>query len=146
MRVLLVEPGLRPRAAEIDDSKEGQQKAIGGLTRVLCPWRDHAVLVHRDGGTELGLPANRAVINQVEEGAEVIKGPFFVCGLNDQGLASLNQVQLEKYYRMFQKPELILETEHGMCVYRCSEEEYSQAHQRSQRKDRQPKQKGDQER
>ena len=87
MRVLLVEPGRKPRAAEIGSSLEEMQEAVGGLT-------------------------------------------------------SLNRIQLEKYYLMFREPELILETEHGMCVFRCSEQVYAEAQNSIRNKEKQPKQKG----
>lgn len=143
MRVLLVEPGRKPRAAEIGSSLEEMQEAVGGPTKEIRPWHDNAILVCRQNRDDPDLPANRALINQIEEGAEAIKGTFFICALKANGLTSLNRIQLEKYYLMFREPELILETEHGMCVFRCSEQVYAEAQNGIRNKEKQPKQKGE---
>lgn len=114
MKIVLVEPGKPSRAAEIDGSLASMQQLVGGTIQAVYPWEDRAALVCNDEGKLIGLPLNRAI-----EDYDVIAGTFFVCGLSEDNFAGLTEQQLERYQKMFECPEMFLQTPEGMVCLRC---------------------------
>ena len=50
MRILIVEPGKRPRAADIPHTLKAMQNVVGGLISTVYPWADPVALVCDDEG------------------------------------------------------------------------------------------------
>ena len=109
MTVLLIEPGKRPRTAEIDGSLEGMQKMVGGLIQAIYPFYDAEVaLICNDEGKLLGLPFNRALRDESGAIYDLVAGPFFLCAApaDSEQFASLTEKQLEYYQKIFRCPEV----------------------------------------
>ena len=47
MTVLIVEPGKKPRKAEIDGSLEGMQRVVGGYIQAIYPFDEPVALITR---------------------------------------------------------------------------------------------------
>lgn len=109
MKVVMVEPGQYARIAEIEDTLEAKQKAVGGLITAAYPWEELVCIVANDEGLLNGMPLNRNI-----EDYQAIAGPFFVCGLSEDNFCSLTDEQAERYKKMFLRPSLFVETAAGI--------------------------------
>lgn len=61
MKVLMVEPGKVPYAAEIGEGLEPLQAAVGGDIQAVYPYDDPVALICNEEGKYMGLPLNRAL-------------------------------------------------------------------------------------
>mgnify|MGYP000382266717 CR=1 FL=1 len=59
MKVLMVEPGKSPYAAEIESGLKSLQAAVGGDIQAVYPYEDPVALICNDEGKLMGLPLNR---------------------------------------------------------------------------------------
>ena len=110
MTVLIVEPGKKPRKAEIDESLEGMQQVVGGYIQAIYPFEDPVALICNEEGKLLGLPLNRALKDEDGDICDIIAGTFFLCGapLGSESFTGLEEDLLEKYCQRFSRPELFL--------------------------------------
>ena len=99
IKVVMVEPMKEPYPAEVENTLEGLQKAVGGYIEAVY-LEDNVVLVCNEEGKLMGLPGNRSL------GNDIIAGTFFVAGSNDDGeFVSLAEDKIQQYSDQFQKPE-----------------------------------------
>jgi len=99
IKVIMVEPMKEPYPADVENTLEGLQKAVGGYIETVY-LEDYVVLVCNEEGKLLGLPGNRSL------GKDIIAGTFFVAGSNDDGdFVSLTEDKIRQYSDRFQKPE-----------------------------------------
>ena len=111
MKILLVEPGQAPRAAEITGGLEEMQALVGGLIQAVYPFDEPVALVCHDEGKLLGLPLNRVLrLPGTGEIYDVIAGPFFLCGAppDSDSFVSLTDDQLSRYAERFRLPEFFV--------------------------------------
>lgn len=109
IRVVLVEPGKRARAAEIGSSLEELQKTVGGYIQAIYPFEEPVALICNEEGKLLGLPLNRALRTEPDgEVYEIIAGTFFICGCEGSSFGSLNNEQLKRYTEKFRYTERFL--------------------------------------
>lgn len=111
MKILLVEPGQAPRAAEITGALEEMQALVGGLIQAVYPFDEPVALVCHDEGKLLGLPLNRMLrLPGTGEIYDVIAGPFFLCGAppDSDSFVSLTDDQLSRYAERFRLPEFFV--------------------------------------
>lgn len=101
MKVLIVEPGMVPYEKNIKNNLDTMQKIVGGMIQITYPYEDLVGIVCNEEGKIMGLPLNR----YIPENEDIIAGTFFVCGLSETDLASLNRNQIEKFYNKFKCPE-----------------------------------------
>ena len=106
--VLLVEPGQYPRMVSISGELESLQKTVGGYIQAVYPFDDPVALVCDEEGKINGATLNRALRDEDGQIADIIAGPFFVCGLGEESFASLPKELTEKYEGMFHQPESFL--------------------------------------
>ena len=110
LRVLLVEPGKRPRTVELPDTLEAMQRAVGGLIQAVYPFEEPVALVCNDEGKLLGLPLNRGL--RAEDGTlyDIVCGTFFLCAAppDSDSFESLSEEQLARYEKRFHSPEVFL--------------------------------------
>lgn len=105
MRVLMVEPGKKPYAADINNDLEAMQRAVEGLIEPI-DLDEGITMVCNEEGKLLGLEGNRRV------GRDIICGTFFICGSNEEGeFISLTDEQLEMYSQRFEKEEYFTDEE-----------------------------------
>lgn len=98
IRVLYVEPHKAPYATEIENTLEGQQRAVSGLIEYIYN-ADNTIIVINEESKINGMEGNRRM-----EG-DVICGPFFIAGDGGEELSSLTEEQLRQYTERFEKPD-----------------------------------------
>ncbi len=103
MNVLVVEAGILPYEREINGLKE-MQAVVGGPITAIYPWKDQAAIVGNDEALLSNMPFNRSV----EGGYGGVFGPFFVCGLGEEGFCSLTPEQVKTYKAKFRQAELLV--------------------------------------
>ena len=116
IRVLLVEPDKAPKECRITNSLESLQMAVGGMIEALYPFEDEVAIVCNEEGKLLHLPLNRALKNEEGEIYDIINGTFLLCGLSEDGFASLSDELLEKYRRYYADRERFLYVDHTLYV------------------------------
>ena len=102
---------------EIKDDLESLQAVVGGLIQPLYPFRDNVALVCNDEGKMLGMPLNRALRDpKTGEIWDVIAGTFFIVGTERNEFVSLTDAQIRKYSALYQRPEMFMQSDHGIIV------------------------------
>lgn len=105
MRVLVVEPGKRPVVKEMQTGLEALQKAVGGLIEAVYPFEEPVAIVCNEEGKIMGLPLNRALLDENGKVYDIIAGTFLVVGLTEDNFGSLDDTLLEKFQTRFRDPE-----------------------------------------
>ncbi|MEG1630968.1 MAG: DUF3846 domain-containing protein [Hydrogenoanaerobacterium sp.] len=94
IKVVKVEVGEPPVVKEIENSLKSLQNEVGGL--IECIYLDDGcIAVVNEEGKINGMEPNRRM------GADIICGPFFICGDDDENFTSLTDEQIEKYSLRF---------------------------------------------
>ena len=93
--VLKIEVGEPPEIKEIPNELSCLQNEVGGL--IECVYLDDgSIAVCNEEGKLNGMEPNRRL------GADIICGPFFICGDTlDGDFASLSEEQIQKYSEKF---------------------------------------------
>ena len=107
IRVVMCRPGRMAFPKEIRTDLESLQKAVGGMIETYYPFDEDVCIVCNDEGKINGMMPNRAVYGKDGGIADVIYGPFFVCGCAGPEFGSLSDEQTEKYMKLFDCPERI---------------------------------------
>ena len=102
MKILIVEPGKHPCAAEIPHTLEQMQKTVGGYIQAVFPWDDPVALVCDEEGLLKQLEFNRVVAPEV-----AIFGTFFLCGLGEEDFSDLPDELMEKYSKLLHEPQYL---------------------------------------
>ena len=92
INVLALLPMELPKEIELDNTLEAMQKFVGGLIEciTLSDSGSEVTLVCNDEGKLLGLPLNRPLW----DGADVLAGPGFLAGCDNEGnLTSLQTTE-----------------------------------------------------
>lgn len=98
--ILIVEPGKAPRPAQIADTLEALEEALGGAVQVGCFLPQRVLLVSRENTD--GLVPNRCMPGK----KGCISGTFLLCGIPEEGsrFASLTSRQQTEFQEVFAKP------------------------------------------
>ena len=117
IRVLLVEPGEKPRLVTVEHTLENLQKLVGGYIEAVYPWDDYVAVVCDEDGIANGKIPNRLLVD--DEGApyDILKGPFFICGLGEEDFCSISDEMAAKYTERFRWPEAFARTLDGRVVW-----------------------------
>lgn len=108
IRVLLVEPGEKPRLVTIPHTLDKLREIVGGTIQAVYPWEDAVALVCNDEGKLNGMLPNRML-----EDYDLICGTFFICGLGAENFESISDEMAQKYTEKFLYPELFMRTLDG---------------------------------
>ena len=111
MKILIVEPGKKPRRADIPHTLEDMQQTVGGYIEIIRPFDDPAVLVCDEEGKLKGYELNRAIV-----GKDIIAGTFFLAGIDKEDLTDLPDELTEKYEVLFKSPQVFLRSPRGILV------------------------------
>ena len=111
IRVLLVEPGEKPRLVTVEHTLEHLQALVGGFIQAVYPWEDPVALVCDDEGLFKGYPFNRMLVDKDGNPCDAVKGAFFICGLGREDFDSISDELATKYTELFLWPELLVRTE-----------------------------------
>jgi hypothetical protein len=106
IRVLLVEPGEKPRLVTVPHTLDELQKLVGGYIAATYPWKDLVAVVFDDDGMAKGYPPNRLLVDEAGKPYDILKGTFFICGLSVDDFASISDELAEKYMKKFEVPEV----------------------------------------
>ena len=106
LKVVYVEPNKPAYAAEIENTLEGEQRAVKGMIECVYCHKDSTCVVCNDEGKLIGMEGNRRVGN-----GSIIAGPFFVVGLGAEDFRSLTDEEVEKYLQEYAEPEQISQEE-----------------------------------
>lgn len=104
LRVVMVEPGKPAYETEIENTLEGEQRAVGGYIEVV-PLGDGKLLICNEEGKLNGMQGNRRI------GNDVIAGPFFIVGEDGDEFRSLTDEEVKKSLKRFAEPEEISQEE-----------------------------------
>ena len=105
MKVLMVEPGKSPYAAEIESGLKSLQAAVGGDIQAVYPFEEPVCLVCNEEGKLQGLPLNRALRDEDNRIYDIVAGTFFVCDCSTENFKSLSEEQLKRYTEKYKRPE-----------------------------------------
>ena len=105
MRIVYVEPHRWAYSAEVLNSLEAEQKAVGGYIEPIYN-DDGTCLVGNEEAKLIGMEGNRHL-----DWGGVIAGPIFVCGTTEDDFRSLTQDEEEKYLTKYARPEFISQQE-----------------------------------
>lgn len=108
MTVLSVMPGQVPERMVLEETLEAMQNFVGGTIQAIYPFDDAVAIICNDNAKLLGLPYSRVLRDEEGNIYDILCGPFFVCGLGEEDFASLTEMQLESYDRLFAHPELFM--------------------------------------
>ena len=108
IKVLMLEPGNPARVAEIEASQEALEKTVQGAIQAIYPFEDPVCIICNDSGKTDHLPLCRILFGANHEIQDIICGPAFICGFDDEKFVSLNAAQIEKYMSKFLQPEWLL--------------------------------------
>lgn len=103
MKVLVVEPGKKPCAQEIDSGLRSMQEVVGGYIQAVYPFEDDVAIVCNEEGKLMGLPPNRPLYDEDGRVYDILVGTFFVCACppEAESFQSLTEEQIEKYAKIF---------------------------------------------
>ena len=101
MKVLMVEPGKSPYAAEIESGLKSLQAAVGGDIQAVYPYEDPVALICNDEGKLMGLPLNRALFDDDGHVYDIVSGNFLIVGLGEEDFTDLSPDLMEKYGEQF---------------------------------------------
>lgn len=106
IRVLLIEPGEKPRLVTVPHKLEELQRLVGGYIAATYPWPDLVGVVYDDDGMAKGYPPNRLLTDEEGNPYDILKGTFFICGLSKDDFDSISDEMEEKFTQMFYWPEV----------------------------------------
>ena len=101
IRVLVVEPE-KPPYERIISTLEDMQSIVNGHIETAYPFPEPVALVVNEDGKNLGLPYNRAIMD--ESGllpTDIICGTFFVAGVGEDDFVSLTDEQVQRYTELY---------------------------------------------
>lgn len=110
IRVLLVEPGEKPRLVSVEHTLENLQELVGGYIEAVYPWEDPVGVVCDSEGLFKEYPPNRLLMDEDGEPYDVLKGTFFIAGLGKEDFISISDEMAKKYTERFYWPEMFMRT------------------------------------
>lgn len=108
MRVVVVNPLERPYIANVDNTLESLQEAVGGYIEVVPIYTDTVTIVCNENGKIENLTPNRAIRDKNGDIMDVLCGTFLVCGMGEEDFCDLTAEQAEKYCNEFLNPEAFM--------------------------------------
>lgn len=108
IQVVLCEPGKDARFATISNTLPSLQQIVGGYIEAVYPFDDPVAIICNEEGKINGLELNRALRDESGKVYDILAGTFLIVGLAKEGFASLSTKHQEKYYKLFEYPEIFL--------------------------------------
>lgn len=108
IKILVVEPGKKPYAKEIDSSLKSLQHEVGGYIEGIYPFEEPVAIVCNEEAKMEGLPLNRALRDDEGEIYDIVAGTFLVVGLTDDSFGSLSDDLIQKFSNHFNPPETFI--------------------------------------
>ena len=105
MKVLMVEPGKSPYAAEIESGLKSLQAAVGGDIQAVYPYEDPVALICNEEGKLMGLPLNRALFDDDGHIYDIVSGNFLIVGLGEENFTDLSPNPIEQSGEQLTSPD-----------------------------------------
>lgn len=105
IRAIVVKPGERATAKDIDRSLSGLQAQVGGSIEALYPFEDKVGIICNEDAKLVGMAPNRAMRTEDGDIYDIICGNFLIVGFGAEDFQSLTPEQEKKYTEMFNYPE-----------------------------------------
>ena len=118
IKVIKVEAGKAPQVVTISDELESLQHEVEGYIECIYPWEEEVGLVCNEEGKINGLPLNRALCGEDGEMYDIIAGNFLIVGLTEDSFCSLTEEEIEKFSKLFQRPEYFVNADGRIKVIR----------------------------
>lgn len=118
IKVIKVEAGKAPQVVTISDELESLQHEVEGYIECIYPWEEEVCLVCNEEGKINGLPLNRALCDEGGEMYDIIAGNFLIVGLTEDSFCSLSEEEIEKFSKLFQRPEYFVRVDGRIKVVR----------------------------
>ena len=96
--ILVVEPGVAPHPAQVEDTLEAFQQIVGGPIEAGCYLPQRVMLICNSEGKHMKLMPNRE--NPTDSG-DFIAGTFLLCGFEGERFASLTPAQQTRFQEYF---------------------------------------------
>ena len=90
MKILVCEAGKHPAVRDIEHTLKNLQSVVGGYIQALYPYEEMVSVVCNEDGIALNLSLNRIL-----EGYGVIRGTFFLCGLEHATFSNVEHLSLD---------------------------------------------------
>lgn len=107
MRCLIVNPGLKPDIADIPNTLEGLQMAVGGYIEVV-PLADNAAMIVNEEGKLLNMRNNRCIFGKDGKRRDIIRGVILVVGVDGDNFCSLDPALSDFYMDVFRNRDVYL--------------------------------------
>lgn len=105
MKVIMVEPRKEAYVKEIGNELEDMQEAVNGYIQAIYPFDDPvAVIMDEEGKLKKTAKANRPIYDENGKIADVLYGPFFICGVGGEDFTDIPEKLIQKYIKMFPLP------------------------------------------
>ena len=109
MRVILVEPNIPPRIAEVENTLKSLQNTVGGYIEVIS--MDHLdpniILICNEEGKIRDLPVNRILYNRYGNALDYIAGTFMICAERNGEFVSIPKKLENKYLERFASSKVL---------------------------------------
>lgn len=101
IKILVVEPMKPCRVQEVADELDALQAIVGGNIESVSVFNDSVTLICNENGIDLGLPANRPLVDQNGLPYDFILGTFFITGVEGENFVSLTDEQIKTYKGLY---------------------------------------------
>ena len=98
INILVVEPGVAPHPAQVEDTLEAFQQIVGGPIEAGCYLPQRVMLICNSEGKHMKLMPNRE--NPMDSG-DFIAGTFLLCGFEGERFTSLTPAQRQEFEAYF---------------------------------------------
>lgn len=99
MKVLIVEPMQPCRVQEIPNTPEAMEQIVGGRLESFSYQRE--AIISNEEGKLLDLPRNRPLYDNGGTPIDMLRGTFFVAGIDGEHLVSLTDEQIQRYKALY---------------------------------------------
>lgn len=111
IKAIVLEPGKVARVTEIESRWSAMEEVVQGDLEAIYPFDDPVCIVCNGNGKNARLPLCRVLFGSEHKIRDIICGPAFICGFNEDGLTSLDDSLIDKYLARFLHPECLLSWE-----------------------------------
>lgn len=97
MKVIVCRVGEDARVEDIGSGLSAMQKVVGGYIEAIYPYEEEVAIILNEEGKLMGLPFNRALINDDGRIVDVMCGDFFICGIGEEDFTDIQDEYVDKF-------------------------------------------------
>lgn len=106
IKIIMCTPCKKALVTTVPNCLESLQRLVGGYIKAIYPFDDPIAIICNKEGKLKGMALNRALHDEAGQIQDILAGPFFITGLSDNSFTSLSPELQDKYFHMFELPEL----------------------------------------